>query len=93
MPPITSLALKALRQIGGPRIVLGAVPGGIRALARAQGVTEGRVSQVLREKHLPRKWASRIAELTQCSEWEVYTQLGQDPPMSRLGPLFDQQTI
>lgn len=91
MPPITSIALKALDNIGGPRILLAAIPGGIGALADISGVTRGRVSQVLHQDPLPGEWAQRIAGLIGCGEWEVYQQLGQVPPLSRNGPLFDLQ--
>jgi hypothetical protein len=89
MPPITRIALIALDNLGGPRILLAAVPGGIRALADAGGVSTGRVSQVLRQDPLPREWAQRVAEMIGCTEWEVYEQLGQRCPTSPLGPLFD----
>jgi hypothetical protein len=89
MPPITRIALKALESLGGPRVLLAAVPGGIRALADQAGVSTGRVSQVLRQDPLPREWALRVAEMIGCSEWEVYEQLGQRCPSSPLGPLFD----
>ena len=86
---ITSVALRAIEHLGGPRIVIAAVPGGIRNLARAAGVSPGRVSQVLRQESLPASWASLIASLIGCSEREVYIQLGQVPPGSPFGPLFD----
>jgi hypothetical protein len=89
MPPITRIALKALDKLGGPRVLLAAVPGGIRALAEHAGVSTGRVSQVLRQDPLPREWAHRVAEMIGCTEWEVYEQLGQRCPSSPLGPLFD----
>ncbi len=89
MSPITVIALKALERLGGPRIVLGAVPGGIQAVAKAAGVSAGRVSQVLRQDPLSREWAALLAELIGCSEWEVYQQLGQKPLASPYGPLFD----
>src|SRR5262245_46259167 len=89
MPPVTRVALKAIEQLGGPRILIAAIPGGIRRLARQAGVTPGRVSQVLRQDPLPRNWAQLIAELSGCSEPEVYQQLGQVPQGSPLGPLFD----
>ena len=92
MPPITVIALKALENLGGPRVLLAAVPGGIKALAAEAGVSTGRVSQVLRQEPLPRDWAMLIAEKIGCSEWEVYEQLGQRCPTSPLGPLFDFQT-
>lgn len=88
MPPFTRLALRALNSMGGPRIVLAAVPGGIEALAKAAHVGKSRVSQVLRQNPLPPNWAHLIAELANCSEWEVYEQLGQRPGGSELGPLF-----
>jgi hypothetical protein len=90
MTPVTSIARRALENLGGPRIVLAAIPGGIRALSREAGVSQGRVSQVLRQHPLPRSWANLIAELIGCSEWEVYEQLGQKPVGSPLGPLFDE---
>lgn len=93
MPPITRIALKALDRLGGPRTILAAVPGGIRAVAKEAGVSPGRVSQVLRRDPLPRKWASLLAELIGCSEWEVYQHLGQRPPTSPYGPLFDALPI
>jgi hypothetical protein len=86
---ITPLALRAIEHLGGPRIVIAAVPGGIRNLARAAGVSPGRVSQVLRQESLPPSWAFLIASLIGCSEREVYLQLGQIPPGSPFGPLFD----
>jgi len=73
----------------GPTIVLAAIPGGAGALAKAAGVTRGRVSQVLRKQSLPRDWAQLIATLIGCSEPEVYQQLGQEPVGSPLGPLFN----
>ena len=57
MPPVTTIALKALDRLSGPKIVLAAIPGGIQALAREAGVSPGRVSQVLRKNPLPRDWA------------------------------------
>ena len=90
MPPFTRIAMRALERLGGPRIVLAAIPGGIGAVAREAGVTQGRVSQVLRQTPLPQAWARLIAQLASCSEWEVYEQLGQRPPVSPFGPLFDQ---
>src|SRR5690606_21971605 len=90
MAPITRIALKALENLGGPRVLLAAVPGGVKALAREAGVSPGRVSQVLRREPLPREWATLIAQMVGCSEWEVYEQLGQRCPSSPLGPLFDQ---
>ena len=89
MPPITSIALKALENLGGPRVLLAAVPGGIKALAAEAGVSPGRVSQVLRQEPLSREWATLVAEKIGCSEWEVYEQLGQRCPSSPLGPVFD----
>jgi transcriptional regulator with XRE-family HTH domain len=71
------------------RVVLFAIPGGIDALAREAGVSKSRVSQVLRTSRLPPEWASLIAQLAGCSEWEVYEQLGQRSPVSEFGPLFD----
>lgn len=89
MAPVTSIALKALDQLGGSRIILAAVPGGIQTLAREAAVSPGRVSQILRKDPLPRYWAQLVAQLIGCGEWEVYQQLGQQPPVSPLGPLFD----
>lgn len=89
MPPITRIAIRALESMGGPRVIIAAVPGGIGALAREAGVSQGRVSQVLRQNPLPSDWARLIATLIGCSEWEVYEQLGQRCPSSPLGPLFD----
>ena len=89
MPPVTTIALKALANMSGPRIVLKAVPGGIEAVAREAGVSKGRVSQVLRKKPLPTSWAQLLASMIGCSEWEVYQQLEQSAPASKLGPLFD----
>lgn len=89
MPPITRIAVKALDNLGGPRVLLAAIPGGIKTLAREASVTPGRVSQVLRQDRLPFDWATLIAELIGCDTWEVYEQLGQRSPCSPLGPLFD----
>ncbi len=89
MPPVTTIALKALDHLSGPKIILAAIPGGIRVLAREARVSPGRVSQVLRKDPLPRYWAQLVAQLIGCGEWEVYQQLGQQPPVSPLGPLFD----
>jgi hypothetical protein len=89
MPPVTKLTLRALDALGGPRIVLAAIPGGIRAVAHEAGVSTGRVSQVLRMNPLPVEWARRFSQMAGCSEWEVYEQLGQRHPGSDLGPLFD----
>jgi len=77
MPAITRVALEALNKMGGPRIVLAAVPGGAKAVARAAGVSVGRVSQVLRSNPLSWEWAQLLAQLVGCSEWEIYEQLGQ----------------
>ena len=88
MPSFTRLSLRALQLMGGPKIVLAAIPGGIGALADAAGVGRSRVSQVLRQNPLPLSWARLIAELANCSEWEVYEQLGQRPGGAELGPLF-----
>ena len=77
MAAITRVALKALDRIGGPRIVLAAIPGGSRAVAEAAGVSAGRVSQVLRQDPLPWDWAQLLARLAGCNEWEIYEQLGQ----------------
>ena len=89
MPAVTSIAMRALERLGGPRIVLAAVPGGINSLASEAGVSLGRVSQVLRQNPLPREWAVLLARLIGCSEWEVYQQLGQPLIGSPYGPLFD----
>ena len=89
MAPVTNVALKALEQLGGPKIVLAAVPGGLKALAAAGGVSSSRVSQVLRKDPLPVEWAELAAQLIGCGTVEVYQQLGQTPPVSPLGPLFD----
>jgi hypothetical protein len=89
MPPITRIALQALDRLGGPRVVLAAVPGGIKAVAQEAGVSTGRVSQVLRQNPLPLDWARLLSSLLSCSEWEVYEQLGQRAPNSPYGPLFD----
>ena len=89
MPPVTSIAVRALENLGGPRIIIAAIPGGISAIAQEAGVTPSRVSQVLRLNPLPREWARLIAQLIPCSEWEVYQQLGQQPVVSPYGPLFD----
>jgi len=91
MAEVTRIALKALEKLGGPRVVLAAIPGGIDRLAREAGVSEGRVSQVLRQERLPRSWAELIAGLTDCTIQEVYLQLGQAPVGSPLGPLFDAE--
>jgi hypothetical protein len=80
---------KALATIGGPRLLIAAVPGGINAIAREAGVSPGRVSQVLRMDPLPAAWASLIARLIGCTEAEVYEHLDQSCPVSPLGPLFD----
>jgi len=77
MAKVTRVALRALEQIGGPRVVLAAVPGGARAVADAAGVSVGRVSQVLRSNPLPPEWAVLLARLADCCEWEIYAQLGQ----------------
>jgi hypothetical protein len=90
MPPVTTIAVRALENLGGPRIILAAIPGGISAAAREAGVSPSRVSQVLRINPLPADWARLFAQLAGCNEWEVYEQLGQRPPVSPLGPLFDQ---
>lgn len=63
--------------MGGPRIVIAAIPGGSKAIAKAAGVSPGRVSQVLRRNPLPWDWAQLLARLAGCSEWEIYEQLGQ----------------
>lgn len=89
MAPLTRVALRALEHLGGPRIVIAAVPGGIKRIATEAGVSPSRVSQVLRQDPLPREWAQLLAALIDCSEWEVYQQLGQPPRGSPYGPLFD----
>lgn len=89
MASITRIATRALDNLGGPKIVLAAIPGGISTVAREGRVTPGRVSQILREKPLRLEWARLLADLIGCSEWEVYEQLGQRPPVSPYGPLFD----
>ena len=89
MAPVTPIALKALEQLGGPQIVLAAVPGRSKAVAAAAGVSPSRVSQVLRKDPLPVAWAELLAQLIGCRTVEVYQQLGQKPPVSHLGPLFD----
>jgi hypothetical protein len=77
MAVITQVAIKALEQMGGPRIVLTSIPGGSKVVAEQAGVSIGRVSQVLRLDPLPWKWAQLLARLANCSEWEIYEQLGQ----------------
>ena len=77
MPVFTRISIKALDELGGPRIVLAAIPGGARALAQRAGVSQSRVSQILRQDPLPWEWAQMIASLIPCQEWEVYAQLGQ----------------
>jgi len=77
MTAITRIAIQALDRLGGPRIVVAAIPGGSKAIAQAAGVSAGRVSQVLRQEPLPWDWAQLLAELAGCSEWEIYEQLGQ----------------
>lgn len=89
MPPVTRVAIKAIHQLGGPRVVVAAIPGGAKRLAQAAGVSPGRVSQVLRGDQLPPRWAQMIAGLIGCTEREVYEQLGQEPVGSPMGPLFD----
>ena len=89
MPPVTTIALRALENMSGPRIVLKAVPGGIEAVAPEPRVSKGRVSQVLRKKPLPPAWAELLASMIGCTECEVYQQLEQRVPASKLGPLFD----
>jgi len=89
MPPVTRLAIKALERLGGPRIILAAIPGGIKSVAKEAGVSSGRVSQVLRANPLSGDWARLLAQLSGCSEWEVYEQLGQRPGGSEFGPLFE----
>jgi hypothetical protein len=88
---LTRLALRALQRIGPSKIVLAAIPGGIRAVADDAGVTAGRVSQVLRQDPLPREWATRLAKLSGCSEWDVYHQLGQQPPTIPTGSRRDSE--
>lgn len=77
MAAVTRIALQALDRMGGPRVVLAAIPGGSKAVASAAGVSAGRVSQVLRQDPLPWEWAQLLARLTGCGEWEIYEQLGQ----------------
>jgi len=77
MAAITRVAIKALDQMGGPRIVLAAIPGGAKTVSEAAGVSASRVSQVLRRDPLPWEWAQLLAELAGCTVWEVYEQLGQ----------------
>ena len=77
MAAITRVALKALDQMGGPRIVLAAIPGGAKAVAAETQVSPARVSQVLRQDPLPWEWALILARLSGCREWEIYEQLGQ----------------
>ena len=77
MPGVTRISLRALEELGGPRIILAAIPGGARALAEGAGVSQSRVSQVLRQDLLPWEWAQLIADMIPCPEWEVYAQLGQ----------------
>ena len=93
MAPVTSVALRALAELGGPKIVFAAVPGGQKALAAAGGVSPSRVSQVFRQNPVPRRWAELAAQLIGCGTVEVYQQLGQEPPVSPLGPLFDIESI
>ena len=80
MAAITRIATKALDSLGGPKIILAAIPGGIGTLAREGGVSPGRVSQILRQNPLRTEWAQLIAHLIGCSEWEVYEQLGLCAP-------------
>lgn len=77
MPAFTRISIRALDELGGPRILLAAIPGGARALADKAGVSTSRVSQILRRDPLPWEWAQLIASLIPCQEWEVYAQLGQ----------------
>ncbi len=77
MPAFTRISIKALNELGGPRIILAAIPGGARVLAERAGVSQSRVSQILRQEALPWEWAHLIASLIPCQEWEVYAQLGQ----------------
>ncbi len=77
---VTRIALRALDRLGGAKVLIAAVPGGAKTVAAEAGVSAGRVSQVLRQNPLPRNWAQLLARLIDCSEWEVYEQLGQDPP-------------
>ena len=78
MSAFTSISIHALEELGGPRVILAAIPGGSKTLASEAGVSQSRVSQVLRNENLPWEWAQLIARLVPCSEWEVYAQLGQD---------------
>ena len=80
---VTRIERKALGWLGGPRIILAAIPGGIKELAIAAGVSPSRVSQVLRAPELPQEWAERIANLIGCGPAEVYQQLEIEPPASR----------
>jgi hypothetical protein len=93
VPAVTRIALLALDRLGGPRTVVAAVPGGVRAIAAAAGVTPGRVSQVLRQDPLPEDWARLLADLIGCGPWEVYQQLGQRFTGSAHGPLFDEPRL
>lgn len=77
MPAFTRISIQALEELGGPRIILSAIPGGAKTLAEKAGVSQSRVSQVLRLDPLPWDWAQLIAEMIPCLEWEVYAQLGQ----------------
>jgi transcriptional regulator with XRE-family HTH domain len=77
MAAITQVAIRALDRMGGPRVILAAIPGGSRAVAEAAGVSPARVSQVLRSVPLSWEWAEILARLADCSEWEIYEQLGQ----------------
>lgn len=79
----TRIERKALERLGASRIILAAVPGGIKELAAAAGVSPSRVSQVLREQELPSAWAERIAKLIGCGAAEVYQQLERKPPATR----------
>ena len=82
---VTKIERKALNRLGAVRILLAAVPGGIKALAEAFGVSPSRVSQVLRENPLPREWAEVAAELIGCGPAEVYRQLDRKPLASHFG--------
>lgn len=82
---VTEIERKALDRLGSVRILLAAIPGGVKALAAEFGVSPSRVSQVLREDPLPSKWAEVAAELIGCGPAEVYRQLDRKPAASRFG--------
>ncbi|WP_419938163.1 hypothetical protein [Candidatus Palauibacter sp.] len=82
---MTKIERKALNRLGPARILLAAVPGGIKTLAEAFDVSPSRVSQVLRENPLPTEWAEVAAELIGCGPAEVYRQLDHKPLVSRFG--------